>query len=743
MPMMSPSRGNGPGEQARAHSALARDLAAYAAPLAAFFAMASFAGLETDPVASVEGAFLARVAVGVLLAVAALAPPPAIELAVGCVLATAAVWGLPAGPSRGAVVAMILAGCLAAAGVRRLSLILPALPFAAVLPLAVGLQILVRGNLLLVPVLEVRPLVVLLGLPIVAAAALALLAWRHGGERALLAGAAAAMLGPGWTAASTAALVTLAAGSALAVLWPARDPRKADPVRPRAGNPRPGAEAREDDGQEASATSSSGPAPQHLGAAATSQPLAGFRDLAGSPPAGAATGGEVSLLPSGRHPERLPREASPSLEGYRSLDGAADANPAAAGLPGAFSGRLTRWMACSAALAALLAPIAWQPRAGLLGAAAGLALWRSEAGLIAAALAAVAALLGDPAPHERHVIGWLALPLLVPAALAPDRERWQPVLAALLLAFASRAVPGPAAAAAPVALAALCVRPRGAALAAQSVWSGALAGAAALAAAYPWMRDVPLPPVLALLGGAGQVAAAGAAAALALTGALGEWGAGVPRPGTLRGAALPRPALRGAGSTRLVSSQAAGGRRPWPWRAAGVPRLVSPRAGAALVAGVLFAAVAWRLPRAGTTLLATGESVQVAAGGPALEIEFPLQPVGSVVVGSILDNSTSLPPGTPVAVLRLGGGTGPEVAWTLMAGRQTGEWAARRADLAAGFVPPPSAWMCFVAGDFFGQRYRQVFPASHPGPFARLRIERAAGLPAEIGLIFQKLELRR
>jgi hypothetical protein len=110
----------------------------------------------------------------------------------------------------------------------------------------------------------------------------------------------------------------------------------------------------------------------------------------------------------------------------------------------------------------------------------------------------------------------------------------------------------------------------------------------------------------------------------------------------------------------------------------------------------------------------------------------------------MLANSSALAPGTVVAVVVV---EGPEAVarWPLRAGIDTGEWAARRDDLpaAAGTARPWSTWVA-APGNHFGQRYRASWEPSAPLPGATaLRVERAAGLPAEVSLSFTRLEVRR
>jgi hypothetical protein len=182
--------------------------------LAAVAAMAVFAAREASPACD-EGAYLAVLAGAGLLAVAFLAPPPALELGIGAPLATAALWALPPGPGRGAAVTLLLAALFAWTAARRLAACLPALPVDAAVPLAFGAQVLLRGGLLFHPQPNIRTLVALLVLPAAAGLCAALLAQRHGTGPALLAAATALLLAPGWNVAATLGLIALTAGDQL------------------------------------------------------------------------------------------------------------------------------------------------------------------------------------------------------------------------------------------------------------------------------------------------------------------------------------------------------------------------------------------------------------------------------------------------------------------------------------------------------------------------------------------------
>ena len=198
-----------------------------AIPLVAYLALAGFAWTQTDLAGHAESRFLALSITGLLAVIAALGVRgrrgrTAPELAMTALLATAAVWIAYQGPSRGAVVSLILVVGLVASAARSLldepgrlrdeDRLDPGIAVA----LALGLQLLMRGDLLLAPLLEPRTLVSLLLLPVAAGWAVTLLAVRFGTQRALLAGGVAVVLAPGWTVTSTLAICAIAAGVLIA-----------------------------------------------------------------------------------------------------------------------------------------------------------------------------------------------------------------------------------------------------------------------------------------------------------------------------------------------------------------------------------------------------------------------------------------------------------------------------------------------------------------------------------------------
>jgi hypothetical protein len=169
---------------------------------------------------------------------------------------------------------------------------------------------------------------------------------------------------------------------------------------------------------------------------------------------------------------------------------------------------------------------------------------------------------------------------------------------------------------------------------------------------------------------------------------------------------------------------------------------------------VLFLALLLRMPPPATRLFRPEQAIRLDAASPTWETALPPLPplppipLSGLAVESVLNNSTDLPSGTPVATVRLSGGPGEDVAWTLRAGCETGEWAARRPDvaraMAASGAPVAPPWMGWVAGSFFGERYRAVFRLPRPPArsFGRLRIERLPGLPPDVEITVQQLEVR-
>jgi hypothetical protein len=304
-----------------------------------------------------------------------------------------------------------------------------------------------------------------------------------------------------------------------------------------------------------------------------------------------------------------------------------------------------------------------------------------------------------------EVIRLMALgPILLPALLLPsDSRRANSIQAFVLAVLALRTVGGPAALAAPLALGALSLRTRAVAANLQTLWSGTLLAVAALLAGYPWLRSPALEDSLALLGI--QIEwpyAIGVAAVLWLM--------------TFLCAALVD------GSFVLKC-------RP------------------AIVGGVVLALLAFfALPPAAERPLADGVHVLDAdQSEKALDLNAVV-PTQSMVIDSYLENSASLATGTPVGRVTLTDSEGGRHNWLLRAGLDTGEWAARRPDVAG--LPAfqaPAPWLSWVTADrrLFAQRYRASWSLDSTVDVVHLEVQRVEDLPPEVALAIFHLELRR
>jgi hypothetical protein len=173
--------------------------------------------------------------------------------------------------------------------------------------------------------------------------------------------------------------------------------------------------------------------------------------------------------------------------------------------------------------------------------------------------------------------------------------------------------------------------------------------------------------------------------------------------------------------------------------------------GALLAVTALLAAYPWKraepvvaalalpfhLPGAGQILLPLDSSVSLDAAHPVWEAPLPRTTTDSVVLESSLSNGAGLANGTPVATIRLG-----DQAETVHAGEDTGEWAARRADVANSRLRSPEGWITWIAGDFLGQRYRARRDFAAPVRASRIRIERRSDLPADVAVSIHQVEVR-
>ena len=127
---------------------------------------------------------------------------------------------------------------------------------------------------------------------------------------------------------------------------------------------------------------------------------------------------------------------------------------------------------------------------------------------------------------------------------------------------------------------------------------------------------------------------------------------------------------------------------------------------------------------------------------PRVEIETEGAVVDRLVLDSTTANAAGLPTGTVVATVRIQKTDGAVARWPLRAGVESGEWAARRPDLA--LTLPASAWKAWVpeAGGFFGQRYRARWQPDGAVAADTISIERSPDLPDGVVVVITRVETR-
>lgn len=336
---------------------------------------------------------------------------------------------------------------------------------------------------------------------------------------------------------------------------------------------------------------------------------------------------------------------------------------------------------------------------------------------LGATVVAVLASLGGPRGPEAALGGLVPALVLLPILLIEPRRSSAHRLAGLCLVFAAAAhSPDRATLAAPLALLALSTTP---ALSAtprttifstlQAWWIGILSVGVSILAAYPWLREDPLEAALGIVGIAGIAGiASGWAGALILT---------------------------------LVFLACGGLCHFWSQQ-----RSASPEWTAAGMSLALFAAATLAAHRPPAQILLANGPKQL--GGAVLSWKIDLEPgIGfrTVSLDSSLSNSSTIPNGTPVAELRMVSSTGEQLL-TLRTGVDTGEWAARRSDLASmpGFhAPRPHLSWVDASGTFFGQRYRQTWQLETVAPAHSVELRLLPGVPRELELTAYQLELGR
>lgn len=365
------------------------------------------------------------------------------------------------------------------------------------------------------------------------------------------------------------------------------------------------------------------------------------------------------------------------------------------------------WLVMGLSMATVIAAFVWQPSLAGLIAATLIALraprgFKTYLGLVG--LTTVLCLIYPPVRSWSEVSSLASLgPLLLPALLVPTgRRRSYAVCGAILGVLALRTVAGPDALAAPLAIAVLSLRFRGSAARVQSVWTAALLFGSTLLATYPWLRHHALEDTLGLIGiHVGWIAAVGIVGV--------TW--------VLVLVCAPFEALK---TER--------GLAPW------------------IAGGTVLALALWiALPPSGDLPLENRIRV-LNIQSSDLSVDLPNKPrIRRVVLDSYLENSAALPAGTTVATVELVDSDGEKHLWPVRVGTESGEWAARRADVKAiaGFEAP-DPWISWVTsdGDLFAQRYRAIWTLPKRVEAKRLAIRRSPDLADEISMAIYHLELR-
>lgn len=119
--------------------------------------------------------------------------------------------------------------------------------------------------------------------------------------------------------------------------------------------------------------------------------------------------------------------------------------------------------------------------------------------------------------------------------------------------------------------------------------------------------------------------------------------------------------------------------------------------------------------------------------------------ISELVIDSHLAHAATLAAGTPVARFTLVDGGGNRAGFSLEMGRDTGEWAAERPDVAALGSPAPTPFKLQLVpeGNFFSRIYRCRWRLPRPVAAVALEVSLDRALPADTQLIVYRAELLR
>lgn len=163
---------------------------------------------------------------------------------------------------------------------------------------------------------------------------------------------------------------------------------------------------------------------------------------------------------------------------------------------------------------------------------------------------------------------------------------------------------------------------------------------------------------------------------------------------------------------------------------------------ASLTSGVLDVLQSPGAPVAATD----GAPVVLSPATPVFALDGFDASISRVILDTHLTDSAALPPGTPVATVRLKTEVGHvRETWVLAAGVDTGEWAADRPDVAStpGFAAP-SPWLSWIPpeGGFFAHRYRHRRDLEVPVEATSVSVVRRPDLPPGVRLVVTSAVVR-
>ncbi len=151
------------------------------------------------------------------------------------------------------------------------------------------------------------------------------------------------------------------------------------------------------------------------------------------------------------------------------------------------------------------------------------------------------------------------------------------------------------------------------------------------------------------------------------------------------------------------------------------------------------------LGREPVAAFATEEPALLSREYPDRRVPLSGVQISELVIDSHLAHAATLAVGVPVARFTLIDGDGNRVGFSLEMGRDTGEWATERPDVAALGSPAPAPFKLQLVpeGHFFSRIYRCRWRLPKPVPAVALEVSRDGALPEATLLTLFRVELLR